>query len=150
MNEIRISVVRERPGRYSRRSVANPADAYALLADRAKRLDREHFWRIDLDARSHVLSVETVSIGTASSSLVHPRETLKGSIVVGACAMILAHNHPSGDATPSPDDMETTRRLVKAGALVGIPVLDHVILGHGSFVSLKDRCPHLFDGRSSP
>lgn len=148
MNEVRVIVVRERASKAATQAVDGPKEAYALLARRACRLDREHFFVVHLDARSNPLSVETVSIGTASASLVHPRECFKAAILVGASAIVLAHNHPSGNADPSPEDLQTTRRLVRAGNIMGIAVLDHLILdGRGSFVSLKERKPDLFDGR---
>lgn len=148
MKEIRVIVVRERASKAAAKAIDGPKEAVALLACKARQLDREHFWVVHLNARSLPLSLETVSIGTASASLVHPRECFKAAILVGASAVILAHNHPSGDASPSPEDMQTTRRMVRAGQLLGIPVLDHVILGgQGSFVSLKERKPELFDAR---
>jgi DNA repair protein RadC len=101
-------------------------------------LDREHFWRIDLDARSKVLGYETVSIGTISASLVHPRELFKGAILNNAAAIIIAHNHPSQDTTPSAEDKEVTRRIQKAGEILGIPLLDHMVLTDDRFHSFKE------------
>ena len=109
--------------------------------------EREHFVALYLDARSRVKGACVVSIGTLSASLVHPREVFRPAIVAGAAAVIVAHNHPSGDVTPSAEDREATRRLVRAGELLGVPLLDHVIVadcvsqgttGGLKFYSFKD------------
>ena len=90
-----------------------------------------------LDTRNRLIRVATVSMGSLDSSIVHPREVFKEAISASAASVIFVHNHPSGDAEPSEDDIELTRRLVEAGKLLGILVLDHVIVGDGVFVSLK-------------
>ena len=101
--------------------------------------EREHFVALYLDARSRVKGACVVSIGTLSASLVHPREVFRPAIVAGAAAVIVAHNHPSGDVTPSAEDKDATRRLVRAGELLGVPLLDHVIVNDaGKFFSFKD------------
>ena len=101
--------------------------------------DRENFLVAALDARRRVIGVSTVSVGTLSASLVHPREVFKPAILLNAAAVIVCHNHPSGDPTPSAEDREATRRLVKAGELLGIPVADHIILGEGeAFFSFRE------------
>ena len=109
-----------------------PERAEALLRPLIGSSDREHLVAILLDARQKVLGLNMVSMGTATASLVHPREVFKPAILAGASAMIVAHNHPSGDWTPSPEDKDATRRLQKAGELLGVPVLDHVIIGQPS------------------
>lgn len=145
MNEIRVVVIRDRRGPIRAHAIQQPEDAFRLLAAKAQRLDREHFWAVHLSARHQPIAIETVSIGTLSSSLVHPREVFKAAIVAGAAALICAHNHPSGDTEPSPEDLAATRRLVAVGDLVGIPVLDHLILdGNGGYASLKAQRPNLF------
>ena len=145
MQEIRVVVIRDRRGRVSTQAVERPEDAFKLLASKAKGLDREHFWAVHLTARSVPVAIETVSIGTLTASLVHPREFFKAAIVAGAAAVICAHNHPSGNMEPSPEDLSATKRLVSVGDLVGIPVLDHLILdGAGRYSSLKETRPHLF------
>ncbi|MDE2291856.1 MAG: hypothetical protein KGL53_07215, partial [Elusimicrobia bacterium] len=101
--------------------------------------DREHFWRVDLDARHHIIGYEVVSVGTLTASLVHPREVFLGAILSKAAGVIVAHNHPSGDVDPSPEDRETTRRLKQGGELLGIPVLDHLIIADAKFFSFKER-----------
>lgn len=91
--------------------------------------EREHFLAILLNARRSVKGVCVVSIGTLSASLVHPREFFRPAIVGGAAAVVAIHNHPSGDPTPSVEDRDVTRRLQRAGELLGIPLADHVIIG---------------------
>ena len=90
--------------------------------------DREVFVVLHLDTRNRVVAHETTSIGSQNASLVHPREVFKAAILKGATSIILAHNHPSGDPAPSKDDIDLTHRLVEAGGLMGIDVLDHVIV----------------------
>jgi len=102
-------------------------------------LDREHFVVLALDARNRPIGANTVSIGSVSASLVHPREVFKFAILANASSLILAHNHPSGDVSPSRDDIELTRRLVEGGTLIGIDVLDHLVLSDGDFLSLKEK-----------
>lgn len=101
--------------------------------------DREHFVVAALDARRRVIGVSTVSIGTLSFSLVHPREVFKPAILLNAAAIVVCHNHPSGDVNPSAEDRDVTRRLVRAGELLGIPVADHIVLGEGdTFFSFRE------------
>ena len=102
-------------------------------------LDREHLVILMLNSRSQVVALNTVSIGTLQASLVHVREVMKPAILASAAGIIVVHNHPSGDCSSSPDDRDTTRRLVKAGEIVGIPVLDHVIIAGESFYSFREH-----------
>ncbi len=119
-------------------SVASPEEAWWLLADMAD-LRKEHFRALYLDARRRLLQSETISIGTLTSSLVHPREVFQPAVTHSAAAVVVAHNHPSGDPEPSPEDLALTRRLRQAGEILGIEVLDHLVVGRGRFVSLKQR-----------
>lgn len=100
---------------------------------------REHFVAFYLDTRNRILARETISVGSLSASIVHPREVFAPAIERRAASVILAHNHPSGDPEPSGDDVALTRRLVQAGLIIGIEVLDHLVIGHGHYVSLKTR-----------
>lgn len=134
--KVRVMIVRE--GRPMAAELSNPQAVFKFMRPKCRRLDREHFWRIDLDARSKVLGYEVVSIGTISASLVHPRELFKGAILNNAAAIIIAHNHPSQDTTPSAEDKEVTRRIQKAGEILGIPLLDHMVLADDRFHSFKD------------
>ena len=91
-----------------------------------------------LNARRQLIKTEIVSVGTLSASLVHPREVFGPAIVAGAAAVVAMHNHPSGDSSPSAEDREATRRLVRAGEILGIPVADHVIVSESSFFSFRE------------
>lgn len=115
-----------------------PSDAAALLLPRLSHLDREVFKVMLLNIRNHVLAIETVSIGTINTTPAHPREVFKPALRRSAAFILLAHNHPSGCTEPSPEDIALTRRLMKAGELLGIEVLDHLIIGNGRWVSLKE------------
>ena len=137
----RIALVREPGVRLAERpQLRVPAEAAPLLAQYIGETDREVFAVALLTIRHRVIGLHTVSVGCLTSSLVHPREVFKPAILAGAAALLLAHNHPSGDPEPSAEDIALTRRLVSAGQLLGIEVLDHLILGEsGRFVSLRER-----------
>jgi DNA repair protein RadC len=107
----------------------------ASIADKAK----EHFKLLVLNTRNEVIIIAPVSVGTANASLVHPREVFRTAISHGASSVVLAHNHPSGNPEPSDDDIVLTRRLVEAGRLLGIEVLDHIIVVQRGFVSFKEK-----------
>ena len=137
----RIALVREPGVKLAERPLlTDPAACVPVLAQYIGDLDREVFAVALVTIRHRILGLHIVSVGCLSSSLVHPREVFKPAILAGAAALIVAHNHPSGDPEPSAEDLALTRRLAAAGALLGIEVLDHLILGeHGAYVSLKQR-----------
>ncbi len=137
----RIALVREPGVRLAERpQVRVPAEAAPLLAQYIGETDREVFVVALLTIRHRVLGLHTVSVGCLTSSLVHPREVFKPAILSGSAALLIAHNHPSGDPEPSAEDIALTRRLTAAGQLLGIEVLDHLVLGEaGRFVSLRER-----------
>ena len=112
-------------------------DVAKLLMERLRYEKKEHFLSILLNSKGEVIEIDTVSIGELSATVVHPREVFNRATKKSAASIILAHNHPSGDPTPSVQDVETTKRLVECGRLMGINVLDHVIIGNGDFSSLK-------------
>ena len=118
--------------------ISSPEDVDGLLRGRIANLDRENFVVVLLNTKNEVLGFPTVSVGTLSASLVHPREVFKPAIRASAAGVILAHNHPSGRVGPSREDREVTRRLKGASEIIGIEVLDHVILGDGYF-SMKEH-----------
>ncbi|MFH1842859.1 MAG: DNA repair protein RadC [bacterium] len=118
--------------------VRQPSDLAPMLQHEFRGCDREHFLAVYLDTRHRIISLETVSIGSLNASLVHPREVFKPAVALGVAAVIAAHNHPSGDARPSGDDLELTARLASCGRLLGIELLDHVIVGNGEIVSLRE------------
>ena len=134
------TVVRE-PGQPSPRILSDPAAAALLALDlmRACDDDKEHFFAVLLNTQNHYLMHTEVSVGTQSASLVHPREVLGPALREGAASLILVHNHPSGDPTPSPDDLHLTAEALAAGRLLDIDVLDHLVVGHDAWVSLRDR-----------
>ena len=134
-----LQVVREPQLPFPKPQISCPADAYDILKRQLAYEDREVFATVILDARNQVMGINTVSVGTVSASLVHPRETFKPAIIMGASSIILAHSHPSGDPSPSKDDIELTRRLGKAGEILGIEVLDHIIIADNQFLSLKEK-----------
>ena len=115
-----------------------PEDAIHLLSY-LKREKQEHFVAVLLDAKNQVLSHPTVHIGTLTMSLVGPREVFRTAIREGASSLIVAHNHPSGDPTPSPEDLEVTKRLVEVGKMLDIPVIDHVIIGDPHSISFSRK-----------
>jgi len=133
----KVQLVREGAVKAARRPVASAEDAAAVVASYLKGADREHCVVVLLDARHTVIGLNTVSIGTVSASLVHPREVFKPAILANASAVILAHNHPSGELEPSEHDVDLTRRLIEAGKLLGIELLDHLILCDGAHLSLR-------------
>ncbi|ABO51059.1 DNA replication and repair protein RadC [Desulforamulus reducens MI-1] len=116
-----------------------PEDVCGLVMEDLRDLDREHFLALLLNTKNQVLARETISIGTLNSSVVHPRELFKVAIRRSAASMILVHNHPSGDPTPSREDIVLTKRLIEAGEIIGIDVLDHIIIGDNKFTSLKSK-----------
>ena len=128
----KVQLVRESSVPHEQRQVRSSADVAALLRLYLDGADREHFVVILLDTKNKVIGINTVSTGSLSASVVHPREVFKPAIVSNAYAMLCGHNHPSGDPQPSQEDRKLTQRLVDAGKLLGIGVLDHVIVGDGS------------------
>ena len=118
-------------------TITSPADVLGLLTD-IKDLRKEYFVALFLNARNQVICRENVSVGSLNASLVHPREVFVPAVGSSAASVILAHNHPSGDVTPSREDIELTRRMVQAGEIMGIEVLDHLIVGSERFLSMKE------------
>lgn len=104
-----------------------------------KGADKESFVAVLLGASNGVLGISLISLGTLTAMLVHPREVFKAAVLAGAAGIIVGHNHPSGDVEPSREDRETTRRLVEAGKIIGIPVLDHVIVSDSKMFSFRER-----------
>lgn len=100
--------------------------------------DKEHFWAMGLNTKNQIQYLELVTLGLLDASLVHPREVFRFAIMKGVSSIILVHNHPSGDPTPSPEDRSCTSRLTEAGKLLGITVLDHVIVGESSHYSFSN------------
>ena len=118
-------------------TISRPSDVVSIIAD-IKSRRKEHFLAVFLNARNQVICREDVSVGSLNASLVHPREVFSPAVGSSAASVILAHNHPSGDVTPSREDLELTRRMVQAGEIMGIEVMDHVIIGEERMFSMKE------------
>lgn len=120
-------------------SVGSPDEVAALYMEEMRYLKKEYFKVLFLNTKNEILSSENTSIGNLNSSIVHPREVFRNAVRKGAAAIIVIHNHPSGNPLPSQNDLDITKRLQEAGELIGIPVLDHLIIGDGVFISLKEK-----------
>ena len=125
-------------GRHERVQILTAIDAARVLVPQYGSKTVEHFGVMLLDTKHHVLKTALVSVGTLDASIVHPREVFREATIAGAFAIILFHNHPSGDPKPSADDVALTRRLMEAGELMGITVMDHLILAERGFHSLRE------------
>ena len=128
-----VAAPQERP------QVRAPADAANLLMAEMSLLPQEHLRTVLLDTRNRVISIPTVYIGSLNSASVRIAEVFREAIRANCAAMIVVHNHPSGDPSPSPEDVQITRHLVEAGVMLGIDVLDHLVIGQQRFVSMKER-----------
>jgi DNA repair protein RadC len=122
-----------------RQQIRSPADAANMLIPEMSLLEKEHLRVLLLDTKNYLLGMPTIYVGSVNTNLVRVAEIFKPAITHNAVAIIVAHNHPSGDPTPSPEDVVVTRRAVETGQIMDIEVLDHLIVGHGRFVSLKER-----------
>jgi DNA repair protein RadC len=122
-----------------RQTINTPEDVVELCAVQFRGLDREHFWTMALNTKNQLLKLVEVSVGSLNASIVHPRELFKEAVKLSAASIVVVHNHPSGDPTPSTADIQLTRRLIKAGDVLGIELLDHVVIGDGGeHSSLRD------------
>ena len=134
-----LKVIRERREGYgARKQFRNSQQIYEVFRERFMRADREEFLVVLVDAKNKLLGFHVVSVGSLTSSIVHPREVFKAAILSNAAAVILVHNHPSGDPVPSAEDLSITSRLCETGEVIGIKVLDHVVIGEGRYVSFVD------------
>jgi len=120
-------------------TLQGPEDVIPILREEFRGCDREHFLALHLDTRHRLRSVETVSVGSLNASLVHPREVFRRAVALGTAALIVAHNHPSGCAEPSREDVELTARLAECGRLMGIELLDHFVVGAEHAVSFREH-----------
>lgn len=119
--------------------IEHPLHAYQLIKEQLENETREVFMVILQDTKGYLICCETVSIGSLSQTLVHPREVFYPAIRHKAASLLIAHNHPSGDPAPSPQDLELTRVLLEASQLVGIPLLDHIIIGKETYLSFRQK-----------
>lgn len=135
-----LKVVRERRQGYGAvRRVHDASQVYEAFKEEFGRLDREMFVAVLLDGKNQVIGFNVVSIGSLTAALVHPREVFKPAILANAAALILVHNHPSGDPEPSAEDRAITERLRQAADLIGIKIVDHVVVGDGRFTSFAEK-----------
>ncbi|RYM06851.1 JAB domain-containing protein [Sporolactobacillus sp. THM7-7] len=123
----------------SRYVIRSPEDGANYVMEEMRTLTQEHFVVLFLNTKNQVLHKKTIFIGSLNASIVHPREVFKESIRHSAAAIICFHNHPSGDPTPSREDVDVTKRLVSCGKILGVDVLDHIVIGDKKFVSLKQK-----------
>jgi len=122
-----------------REKIKAPADIIKYVKNMLKGKKKEHFLIISLDSRNHPIKTSTISIGSLDSSIVHPREVFKEALACSAASVIFIHNHPSGDTEPSGEDIQITKRLMEAGTILGIDVLDHVIVCDNDYLSMKAK-----------
>lgn len=119
--------------------INSPLDVSNVLMEELKYLEKEYFKIIMLNTKNVIISIEDISVGSLNSSIVHPREVFKEAIKRSSASIILVHNHPSGDPTPSKEDINITKRLIECGEILGIKVLDHIIFGYNKYTSLKEK-----------
>ena len=142
INFYKLKMVKEDSELYEVPVINSPTEVYQaakqLLALHEE--PEEHFCILCLNTKNKIVGVHTISIGSLNASIVHPREVFKAAMLNNANSIICLHNHPSGDPKPSQEDIGITRRLVEAGEIIGIKVLDHIIIGEQSYLSMKEKC----------
>ena len=139
INIVSIKMVKESSFLYQTRTISSPKDAYEMIKEQLEGLDREQFIIACLNAKNEPTNISVVSVGTLNKAIVHPREVFKTAILSNAASIMAFHNHPSGDTEPSQQDIQLTNRLYEVGELLGIKLLDHLIIGDGTFTSLKEK-----------
>ena len=139
INIVSIKMVKESSFLYQTRTISSPNDAYEMIKERLEDSDREQFIIACLNTKNEPTNISVVSVGILNKAIVHPREVFKTAILSNAASIMAFHNHPSGDTVPSQQDIQLTNRLYEAGELLGIKLLDHLIIGDGTFTSLKEK-----------
>ena len=139
INVVSIKMVKESSILYDIRRIQDPKDAVELGKRFLEESDREQLLVCCLDAKNQPTAINVVSVGNLNSSIVHPREVFKPAILSNSASIILFHNHPSGDPTPSKEDTNITERLKESGKILGIELIDHIIIGDNSYCSLKEK-----------
>ena len=139
INIVSIKMVKESSFLYQTRQILSPNDAYEMIKEQLEGLDREQFIIACLNTKNEPTNITVVSVGSLNKAIVHPREVFKTAILSNAASVMAFHNHPSGETTPSQQDIQLTNRLYEAGELLGIKLLDHLIIGDGTFTSLKEK-----------
>ena len=139
INIVSIKMVKESSFLYQTRQILSPNDAYEMIKEQLEGLDREQFIIACLNTKNEPTNISVVSVGSLNKAIVHPREVFKTAILSNAASIMAFHNHPSGETTPSQQDIQLTNRLYEAGELLSIKLLDHLIIGDGTFTSLKEK-----------
>ena len=139
INIVSIKMVKESSFLYQTCQILSPSDAYEMIKEQLEGVDREQFIIACLNTKNEPTNITLVSVGSLNKAIVHPREVFKTAILSNAASIMAFHNHPSGETTPSQQDIQLTKRLYEAGELLGIKLLDHLIIGDGSFTSLKEK-----------
>jgi len=133
-----VRLVREGSAPFALKQISSSADAYLAFRELCECADREHVWTVLLNNKNCVVGIEEVSRGSLTAALLVPRDVLKGAVCANAARFLLVHVHPSGDATPSAEDVAITQRVREAGAILGIELLDRIVIGHGRYTSFLD------------
>lgn len=136
---VSLRLVKETSLLYKDRAIRSPEDGYNLFKQFLGELDREYFVVMCLDVKNQPTAINICHIGSLNASVVHPREVMKTAILSNSASILVAHNHPSGQPEPSPEDIDVTKRLSEAGKILGIELLDHLIIGEDRFISLKEK-----------
>lgn len=141
INIYKLKMVREDSVPYEKMLIISPENIASFAWDAMKLHEEpeENFIIVCLNTKNKIVGVHIISIGNLNSSIVHPREIFKAAMLNNAAGIICLHNHPSGDPEPSRDDKETTERIVEAGKVIGINVLDHIVIGENRYISFKER-----------
>ena len=142
LNKLKVVSIRlvDEPPLYSRKNMRNPSEVIVVMQEELNKYDRELFCILNLKAKGQVINLNIVSMGSLQQAIVHPREVFKSAILANASSIILLHNHPSGDCQPSEADIDVTKRLIGAGELLGIEVLDHIVIGEQKeYFSFKEN-----------
>ena len=139
INIVSIKLVKESSFLYQTLTISSPKDAYEMIKDQLQDLDREQFIIACLNTKNEPTNISVVSVGTLNKAIVHPREVFRTAILSNAASIMAFHNHPSGETTPSQQDIQLTNRLYEVGELLGIKLLDHLIIGDRTFTSLKEK-----------
>ncbi|MCU7211841.1 JAB domain-containing protein [Turicibacter sanguinis] len=139
VNIISLKMIKESSFLFQTRTISSPKDAYEMIHEQLEDLDREQFIIACLNTKNEPTNISVVAVGSLNKAIVHPREVFKTAILSNAASVMAFHNHPSGETTPSQQDIQLTNRLYEAGELLGIKLLDHLIIGDGTFTSLKEK-----------
>ena len=139
INIVSIKMVKESSFLYQTRQILSPNDAYEMIKEQLEGLDREQFIIACLNTKNEPTNISVVSVGSLNKAIVHPREVFKTATLSNAASIMAFHNHPSGETTPSQQDIQLTNRLYEVGELLGIKLLDHLIIGDRTFTSLKEK-----------